>query len=283
MKKARIIAVTILITGIFIASLLTSGCVPEATSKLKVVTSTSLLEYIVRQVGGDKVDVVNLIPPVNHPGNYDVKPGDIQTLANASFFILHGWPGEGYADKLIASANNPNLTVIKANVNGNWMIPSVQMAATDRVASILSELDSQNASAYQKSAAEYKQRIQAEETDIKARLAEADISQVNVIASARQADFLTWAGFNIVAQFNTTDMTDKPQVVQELVDTGKQAGVTLIVNNLQDGKDAGKALAEELGAKNLNLSNFPGGFDDTETWEKAIDRNIELILEAAAQ
>jgi zinc transport system substrate-binding protein len=59
--------------------------------------------------------------------------------------------------------------------------------------------------------------------------------------------------------------------------------MTLVVNNLQDGKDAGKALAEELGAKNLNLSNFPGGFDDTETWEKAIDRNIELILEAVAQ
>lgn len=281
MKKARILAITILITGIFVVSLLIGGCSSSATAELKVVTSTSLLEYIVRQVGGDKVDVVNIVPPANHPGSYLDNPRDIQTLASASLFLLHGWPGEGYAGKLVASADNPNLTVVKANVNGNWMIPSVQMAATDRVAEILGQADSGNASAYQNSAAEYRQRIQAKEAEIKAKLAEANVSQINVIASARQADFLMWAGFNVVAQFDTTDM-DKPQVVQELVDTGRQAGVTLIVNNLQDGQDAGKALAE-LGAKNLNLSNFPGGFDDTETWEKAIDRNIELILETVAQ
>jgi hypothetical protein len=35
-----------------------------------------------------------------------------------------------------------------------------------------------------------------------------------------------------------------------------------------------------LGAKNLNLSNFPGGFDNTETWEKAIDHNVDILLNA---
>jgi zinc transport system substrate-binding protein len=279
--KRQAVIISLLVLGLILAPLLGS-CAPAKTPQLKVVTSTSLLTYIVQQVGGDKVDVVNIVPPAQHPGDFDVKPGDIQTLASASLFLLHGWPGEGYADKLIASANNPNLTVIKANVNGNWMIPSVQMAATDKVAGILAQVDSKNASAYQKSAEEYKQRIQKKEADIKASLAKANISQVNVIASDRQAEFLQWAGLNVVAQFNTTDM-DKSEVVQELVDKGRQANVTLIVNNLQDGKDAGKAVAQELGAKNLNLSNFPGGFSNTETWEKAIDRNIELILGAVGK
>ncbi len=282
MKKPGILVLGTLILALA-ASSFAGGCTPAETGKLKVVTSTSLLAQIVEQVGGDKVYVVNLVPPANHPGNFDVKPGDIQTLANASLFLLHSWPGEGYADKLIASANNPNLTVIKANVNGNWMIPSVQLAATDKVASILAQVDSKNASTYQKSAKEYKQRIQKKEADIKARLAKANISQVNVIASNRQADFLQWAGLNVIAQYGATDITDKPQTVKELVDKGKQAKVTLIINNLQDGKDAGKAIAEELDAKNLNLSNFPGGFNNTETWEKAIDYNIKLILEAIAK
>jgi NAD(P)H-hydrate repair Nnr-like enzyme with NAD(P)H-hydrate epimerase domain len=43
-------------------------------------------------------------------------------------------------------------------------------------------------------------------------------------------------------------------------------------------ENAGKAVAEELGARNVNLSNFPGGYPNTETWEKAIDKNIELLL-----
>jgi len=59
--------------------------------------------------------------------------------------------------------------------------------------------------------------------------------------------------------------------------------VTLIIDNLQSGQDAGKGVAEELGYRRIILSNFPGGFDNTETWEKAIDRNVELILGVMAQ
>jgi ABC-type branched-subunit amino acid transport system substrate-binding protein len=71
-----------------------------------------------------------------------------------------------------------------------------------------------------------------------------------------------------------------PQVVKDLIDKGKTTNVILIVNNLQDGQDAGKAIAEELDAQNINLSNFPGGFNKTESWEKAIDYNVDLLLNA---
>jgi zinc transport system substrate-binding protein len=281
MKKFYLVATVLLLLSL-VAVALPVGCAPEETSKINVVTSTSLMAYIVRQVGGERVDVINMVPPNQHPGNFDVKPGDIQKLAGASLFLLHGWPGEGYADKLVAAANNSKLTVIKASVDGNWMIPSVQMAATDKVMSILSQVDSQDTPEYQKAAEAYKKRIQAKEADIKARLAKADVATVKVIASERQADFLTWAGFNVVATFASAQALT-PQTVKDLIDRGKAAGVRLVINNLQDGQDAGKAIARELGAKNLNLSNFPGGFDNTETWEKAIDHNVDIILNSLAQ
>ncbi len=281
MKKFRILFATCLILTLALGLL--AGCTPpDKTPKLKVVTSTSLMEYIVLQVGGERVEIMNLVPPNQHPGNFDVKPGDIQNLASASLFLLHGFPGETFADKLIASANNPNLTVVKANVNGNWMIPSIQLAATDRVMSVLSEVDSKNASAYQKSAEAYKKNIQSKEADIKARLVKANVSAVKMIASVRQADFLQWAGFNVVATF-VGPQALTPQIVKDLVDKGKAEGVSLVVNNLQDGQDAGKGIAQELGAKNLNLSNFPGGIENTETWEKAIDRNVDILLGSLTQ
>jgi zinc transport system substrate-binding protein len=261
---------------------LLGGCAPAATSKLKVVTGTSLLAYITQQVGGDKVEITNLIPPVQHPGSFNVRPGDVETLAKAKLFLLHGWPGEGFADKFIASANNPNLTVIKASIDGNWMIPLVQAAAVDKVADALGQIDDKNISVYRKAAEQYKQRISTKEAEVKEKLQKADVSQVNVIASQRQADFLEWAGFNVVASYAGPNALN-PQMVKELVDKGRAAEVTLIIDNLQDGKDAGKGIAEELGARQVNLSNFPGGFDNTETWEKAIDKNIELLLEAIAR
>ncbi len=278
MKKLIILFSAILFLSM-VAGMFLGGCTTNNLAKLKVVTSTSLMEYIVRQVGDDRVDVTNLVPPNQHPGNFDVKPSDIQTLSNASLFLLHGWPGEGYADKLISSANNPNLKVEKANVDGNWMIPSFQLAATDKVSSILGNADNKNSSAYQKSAEAYKKKIQATETDIKSRLTKANVSTVKVIASARQADFLQWAGFNVVATFASPQALT-PQAVKDLIDKGKAEGVTLVINNLQDGQDAGKAIAQDLGAKNLNLSNFPGGLSNTETWEKAINTNVDILLNA---
>jgi len=280
LNKARYLSIVIMVT--LSLWFLLGGCAPAATSKLKVVTGTSLLAYITQQVGGDKVEITNLIPPVQHPGSFNVRPGDVETLAKAKLFLLHGWPGEGFADKFIASANNPNLTVIKASIDGNWMIPLVQAAAVDKVADALGQIDDKNISVYRKAAEQYKQRISTKEAEVKEKLQKADVSQVNVIASQRQADFLEWAGFNVVASYAGPNALN-PQMVKELVDKGRAAEVTLIIDNLQDGKDAGKGIAEELGARQVNLSNFPGGFDNTETWEKAIDKNIELLLEAIAR
>jgi zinc transport system substrate-binding protein len=161
------------------------------------------------------------------------------------------------------------------------MIPAVQQTATARVAQILSEIDPQNTMEYQRSAEAYKKTIQAREDSLKTRLAGANVSAVKVIVAIRQADFLQWAGFTVVASF-TTPQAQTPQTIRELIDKGRAEEVKLVINNLQDGQDAGKTLAQEIGAKNLNLSNFPGGFENTETWEKALDYNVDLLLKALA-
>ena len=275
-KKRCILSVLSLI----MALALLAGCIQvDNTPKLKVMTGTSLVSTIVEQIGGRHVEVFNLVPPSQHPGNFDVKPSDIQNLSTAKLFLLQGLPGETYVDQLISSANNPNLKVVKAGIPGNWMIPTIQSSAVDRVLAALMDVDSSNAQDYQAAAVKYKQAITDKDAEIRAKLVKANVASVNVIASTRQADFLTWAGFNVVGTFDSAASLT-PQAVKDLVDTGKAKGVSLVINNLQDGEDAGKGIAASLGAKNINLSNFPGGFSDTDTWEKAIDYNVNLLLNA---
>lgn len=280
MRKVSILVVSILVLGLVI-TLLLGGCSPGSTSKLKVVTSTSLIASTVERVGGDRVDVVNIIPPAQCPGHFDVKPSDIQKLADADLFLLHGWQGEMFSEELIASANNPDLTVVKIDIQGNWMTPPVQLEAVDKITAIMSQIDAGNSSAYQKSAAELADMIEAKGTEIKGRLAEANLSSINVMCADQLPGFVQWAGFNIVATYGRPDSLT-PQVVKELVDKGREEKVTLIIDNMQSGKDAGAGIAEELGCSRIILSNFPGGYDNTETWEKAIDYNVELILGAIA-
>jgi len=264
---------------VVIAAALISGCQTTDNAKLKVMTGTSLVADIVEQVGGNHVALFNLVPPNQHPGNFDVKPNDIKTLTTAKLFLLQGLPGETYVDKLVAAADNPNLTVVKSNVTGNWMIPSVQSSAVDWVLSSLSQADPGNITDYKAAAVKYQQAIADKSVEIESKLTAANVGGIKVIASSRQADFLQWAGFNVVATFDDASSLT-PQVVKDLVDKGKSNGVTLVINNLQDSEDAGKGIAASIGAKNLNLSNFPGGFSDTNTWAQAIDYNVNLLLNA---
>ena len=281
MRKYYHLVIAVLVLGLVFASIL-GGCSPEDTSKLKVVTSTSLIASIVERVGGDKVDVVNIIPPAQCPGHFDVKPSDIQRLADADLFLLHGWQGEMFSQELIASANNPDLTVITIDIQGNWMTPPVQIEAIDKITASLSQVDAGNGSAYQKSAAEIKDMVEAKGADVEERLAKANLSSISVICAEEQAGFVQWAGFNVVATYGRPDSLT-PQVVKELVDKGREGKVSLIIDNMQSGQDAGAGIAEELGIARVILSNFPGGYENTETWEKAIDYNVELLLPAIAQ
>ena len=274
--------VTIILILSSVVASLTGSCRSEETEELKVVTSTSIIASIVERVGGDKVNVVNIIPPAQCPGHFDVKPSDIQKLADADLFLLHGWQGEMFSNELIASANNPELAVFRIDVKGNWMTPPVQIEAIDRITGILSQIDADNAAAYQKAAIELAARVEAKGVEIKTKLDKANLSSINVMCADQQAGFIQWAGFNIVATFGEPASLT-PQVVKELVDKGRAGKVTLIIDNLQSGQDAGAGIAEELGIKRMTLSNFPGGFENTETWEQAIDYNVELLLQVISK
>ncbi|MFC1899333.1 metal ABC transporter substrate-binding protein [Chloroflexota bacterium] len=276
-----------LITGILVLVLVTisilSGCTAIPDSQLKVVTSTSLISQIVDRVGGELVDVINIIPPAQCPGHFDVAPGDIQKLADADLFLLHGWQGEKFSEDLIDSANNPDLTTIRINVkvgeNINWLSPPVQQAAVDKITETLSESDPDNTDVYHKQATEYKAIITAKTTELKNRLSEANLADVNVISAEQLTGLIKWAGLNVIRVFGHLDSLT-PQLVQELVDAGTEENVTLVIDNLQNGQDAGAGIAEELDSKRIILTNFPGCYDGTDTWEETIDYNVNLILEA---
>jgi len=272
MKKLCILVTGIILISLVVSSLL-SSCKSTDTSRLQIITTTSLLTYIVEQVGGDSVEVTNIIRASQHPGDFDASPQDIQKLADADLFLYHGWPGEAFVPGLIEAAANPDLTVVTVAVAGNWMTPPVQITAADLVAAALSDADSSNTDGYEQSAEDYKAAVLDKANDIQARLSGTDVPGAATLCSFWQVGFAEWVGLQVVASYGPADLT--PQDTQELIDSGR-------AENLQSGRDAGKAIATELGCARVILSNFPGGYDGTETWEQAIDRNIELILEAIA-
>lgn len=246
---------------------------------LYVVTTTSLIGHIVDQVGGDRVRVATIVPPASCPGHFDVKPAEMKVLTGADIFFVHAWQGEMFTDELIRSVGNEHLRKEVLAIEGNWMTPPVQKAAIEHIAAVLAEADPDNASFFEANAAAQLETVDTVGQELAARLAAAGVDSVKVLVSEMQTGFLKWAGFDVVAPFGRPeDMS--PREMEDLLALGREAQVDLVVDNLQSGHEAGKTIARDLGARHVMLSNFPGGLPGTDTWELAIKKNVDLLLEA---
>jgi zinc/manganese transport system substrate-binding protein len=76
----------------------------NAMDKVKVVASFSILGDMVRQVGGDRVEVVTLIGPDGDAHVYDPTPADAKTLAASNILFINGLGFEGWMERLEKSS-----------------------------------------------------------------------------------------------------------------------------------------------------------------------------------
>jgi zinc transport system substrate-binding protein len=246
-----------------------------------IVAGSSLITNIIQDVADGKMETRTLIPPGVCPGLYDVKPSDIKALANSTALFIHDYQENFQNIKgAIEAAENTDLIIVAINVTGNWMVPAVQAEAVDKIAQALSEIEPENAAYYAGNATERAQAILAYGNDVKGRLQDAGVEGVKVICADMQAGFVEWAGFDVVATFGRPEDLS-PADVAQLVTEAEQAGAALVIDNLQSGSATlGAAMAQDIEAISVTISNFPGGLENTETWEKAIDKNVDLLLGA---
>ena len=74
--------------------------VASAADKLKVAASFSVLGDMVKQVGGDRVDVVTFVGPNGDAHVYEPTPGDIKELAASKLLFINGLGLEGWMERL---------------------------------------------------------------------------------------------------------------------------------------------------------------------------------------
>ena len=100
-----------------------------------IMTGSSFITNIIQDVANNKVEPRTLIPPGVCPGHYDVKPSDIEALANSKALFIHNYQ-QNYENVTgaIEAAENPDLIITVLNVTGNWMVPAVQAEVVDKIA-----------------------------------------------------------------------------------------------------------------------------------------------------
>jgi zinc transport system substrate-binding protein len=256
----------------------------QAAVKVDIMAGSSFIANIIQDLSEGQLQTRILIPPGVCPGHYDVKPSDIAALASCKALFIHNYQ-QNYRNVTgaIEAAQNPNLIVIALNVTGNWMVPAVQAQGVEKIAEALGEIYPENAAHYEGKATERAQAILEKGEEARNRLRQAGVDGVKVICAEMQEGFVTWAGFDVVATYGRPEELS-PSQVQNLIDHAREAGVALIIDNLQSGAETlGAAIEQDTEAIAVTISNFPGGLENTETWDKAIDKNVDLLLEALNQ
>lgn len=71
------------------------------STPLKVVTTFSILDDLVRQVGGDKIEVTSIVGPNSDTHVFEPTPRDLQNLTHADLIFMNGLFFEGWMDRLI--------------------------------------------------------------------------------------------------------------------------------------------------------------------------------------
>lgn len=249
-----------------------------------IICGTSLITDIVHDLSSMETTTYTLLPSTSCPSQFDMKAGDIAVLQQAKCILLQPWQLRlANISRVLDAAQLPERKKRVIEVEGNWMLPDVQRAAVRALLDVLVEYDPDGAAVMGEKAKARLARIDAVEAAARERLPLEEAGKRSVLCHEMQAPFLKWAGFNVVDTFNRPEdysVTD----MERLIRTGKTAGVSLVVDNLQSGGlAAGELLARDIGAAYTVLSNFPGGFPDTPTWQAAFEENIRRLVSVPAE
>ena len=188
----------------------------EESGKLKVVTTTSMLTDLVKNIGGDLIEVNGLMGAGVDPHLYKASEGDVNKLFQADVIFYNGLHLEGKLVDVFEKMAKTKLTVsLGGSLDKNELIGSEYFVSNydphvwfniqffkqfgDRVAETLAANDPVNAKKYQENTVLYQDKLDALEVEVKAIIATLP-KEKRILVTAHDAFnyFGKAYGFNVV-------------------------------------------------------------------------------------
>ena len=160
----------VLLTGI--------GCDPKekpdplVAEKYRVVTTIGMITDIVKNVGGERVEVIGLMGPGVDPHLYKASAGDVQKFKSASLIFYNGLHLESKMGDILAKMSGDTKTIAVTDTVDRsllltppefegqydphlWFDVTLWMKAVGKIRDVLSEFDSDNTLMYWSNAERY--------------------------------------------------------------------------------------------------------------------------------
>lgn len=232
-----------------------------------MVTSFFPLFDFARKVGGDRVEVVNLVPAGVEPHDWEPRPGDVRAIDGARVFIYNGAGLEPWLDRVLGSLENRKPITVEASkgiplLDGDphvWLDPVHAQTQVRAIAAALAEADPAGRAAYEANAGLLigeLQRLDREYAEALGRCARRDV----VISHAFFAYPAQRYGLRQVPVTGglSPEAEPTPKQVADLARFARERGVRAIFFETLVSDRLARTLAAEVGAEALVLNPIEG-------------------------
>lgn len=241
MKKWILLLISIIIVTNLVGYV-NSSEIEKDSEKINIVTTTTILKDIVKNIGGNNVEVKALMGPGVDPHLYKASAGDVEKMMNADLIIFNGLHLEGKMTdifeqldqidmKTLAAANlvDSSKLIESEEFDGNydphaWFDVKIWMEVVKVIKDNLVELDYENKEDYISNTEEYKKELEKLDEYVKNR-AEEIPDEKRVLITAHDAfsyfgkayDFQVEGlqGISTVAETGTLDVKELADFIAE--------------------------------------------------------------------
>jgi zinc/manganese transport system substrate-binding protein len=234
----------------------------RAEDRLNVVVSFSILGDLVKNVGGDRVDVATLVGPNGDVHVYAPAPSDAKKNADARLLVMNGLGLEGWLPRLVQSAGS-KATIVTAS-NGiaplqlgsdadphAWQsVPNVRIYVAN-IRDALIAADPADAAVFRANADRYLKELDALDAEVRAAIAKIPPERRKVITTHNAFGYFAAAyGVSFVAPVGvSTESEPSARDIATLILQIKAAKIPAVfLENLSDDRLI-RRIAAETGAK----------------------------------
>jgi ABC-type Zn uptake system ZnuABC Zn-binding protein ZnuA len=269
------------------------------SQKLKVLATTSMIADMARNVAGDRLDIICILPIGGDPHIYDPTPNDAQKAANADLIFVNGLTLEGWMKKLIVnSGTKAKIVVVTEGVQAitsaehkgaadphAWMTASNGMIYTQNIFKALSQLMPKEKDYFEKNYNRYSAELAEVDTYIKNKILQIPDSQRILITSHDAFHYYgTRYGLRLESVMGTsTDADVQTSDIIRLVKVIKASGVSSIFIESTINPKLLKQLARDnhvVVGGNLFADSLGDENSGANTYLKMLRHNADVISKA---
>ncbi|MEP7137364.1 MAG: zinc ABC transporter substrate-binding protein [Chloroflexota bacterium] len=271
---------------------------PSGTSAPVILTSTTFLTDITRNIAGDRLVVESLLPIGADPHSYQPTPQDVTKISQSKLLIINGADYEQFLKPLLENAGGER-EVIEASAGINlrkdaqgvadphvWLNPNNVIVYVENIREALTHFDPQGAAVYQANADAYVLELKKLDAWI--------IEQANQIPPERKllitnheafGYFAERYGFSIagtVIESFSSDASPSAQQMAALIDQIKSSSAPAIFLDASDNTTLAQQIAAETNVRvitDLHLESLTDGAP-AGTYIDMLKYNVTQIVNA---